>query len=575
MNRPGRIMIRIVQGLLFAVMVVSAIVLIVYLRWLIPSDAAPDPRTSVVGLGASIPAPLAVLLGFVFLLSVVMWWVLNSKARHASRSPTETRTATVAQQEMIPNHFGTVVYFLVTRLVLPGVACGVLVLLGGAAILGWARLSPSYTAEVVIEIRVDPVVQATVQEHEALDQRRHDIEKRLEEDLRSRAAIEQVIIDVDRLNQRIPCEEDGTPTASGSVTQEELIDRLLSCIVVSELSRTEEAMRAEVSVTENDASLAASLANRIVDNYIERTNVRADRMLKMTKDFFERQRDLYAQMLAKAEAERLQFVSDNPGFDPDDRASVDDKLDSLEARLRKLTQEIVVLAAERDAVTRFVDEQPETIVNKVDESNPALARLHARRAELVARHGQLRNERGRPADHHPTVQSLVKEIAELDEQIARTKQAIQIDRDPVPNLERLRAQRALEEKSAKIVALQKQRSELAQQQLIYEVRKRHFLQLRERAVRLKRTIGELRTQYGFWNSRLRDADVDLQAGIGRQSITLTVLSRPPEILKPNMPDISAVWPIAGWVALIGGFVFCVTQLVINAIAAMHASTDEH
>ena len=468
---------------------------------------------------------------------------------------------------MLPNHFGHLVYFLVTRLLLPALVCGVLFVLARVSMVALAHLGvvPGfYTASVVMEIRSNPVVQE-LQDHGGTSKRqRIELENMIQHDVRMRSALLQVISDVDMLNQLVSRDPDGNPTPEGLQRQERLIARIGKGIQFRVLARNDDVMRVEVSSTDTDGYLASKIVNALVDNYIGTANAWIDRSLKSTKEFFHRQRDLYAQMLAKSEAERIQFMSDNPGLDPNDFAGVDERLDSLEARLNALSQEIVVLEAERGAAERFIQEQPEMIINKADEMNPELVPLRERRAKLAARYHDFASTSPTPAESHPNLQQWAREIAEIDEQLRQMKQTVAVDKGLVPNVERLRAQRALEEKSAKIAALQKQRAELEQEHLIYEVRKRKFLQLRERAIALERRISEQRTRYSFWNTRLRDADIDLQAAIDRRSIALTVLSRPTEALEPDGPNLAYLWPIALWTSIGVGVLCYVTQLLINA-----------
>ena len=467
----------------------------------------------------------------------------------------------------MPNHFGYLVYFLVTRLLLPALACGLLLVLARPGIRALALLGvlPSYyTASVVLDIRAHPVVRELENHRGTANRQRAGLQNLVKQDIQTRSALLQVIADVDKLNVLVRKDYDGVPTREGLHIQEAIISRIRRDILYRVVARHDDVMRVEIGLTDTDGALASEIVNALVDNYIETANAWIDRSLKSTKEFFQRQRDLYAQMLAKSEAERIQFMSDNPGLDPNDPASVDDRLDSLEARLNALSQEILVLEAERGAAERFVQEQPEMIINKADEMNPELVPLRERRAKLAARYHDFASTSPPPAESHPNLQQWAREIAEIDEQLRQMKQTVAVDKGLVPNVERLRAQRALEEKSAKIAALQKQRAELEQEHLIYEVRKRKFLQLRERAIALERRISEQRTRYSFWNTRLRDADIDLQAAIDRRSIALTVLSRPTEALEPDGPNLAYLWPIALWTSIGVGVLCYVTQLLINA-----------
>ena len=478
---------------------------------------------------------------------------------------------------MLPNHFGHLVYFLVTRLLLPALACGLLFVLAGLSVVALAPLGVirNYTASVVLDIRSDSVTRELENRGGTAQRQRIDLENMIQHDVRTRSALLQVITDVEMLNQLVSRDFDGNPTREGLQTQERLIARIRKGLQFRVLARNDDVMRVEVSSTETDGALASEIVNALVDNYIETANAWIDRSLKSTKEFFERQRDLYAQMLAKSEAERIQFMSDNPGLDPNDPAGVDERLDSLEARLNALSQEILVLEAERGAAERFVQEQPETIVNKVDEMNPELAPLRERRAKLAARYRDFESTSPPPAESHPNLQQWAREIAEIDEQLRQMKQTVAVDKGLVPNVERLRAQRALEEKSAKIVALQKQRSDLDQQHRIYEVRKRKFLQLRERFVQITRRIDEHRTQYAFWNSRLREANVNLQAAIDRRGIALTVLTRPPEVMHPS-------WPTVGHIAMMalvfglgaGAAMIVLAELLDRSIHSIQHAADE-
>ena len=406
---------------------------------------------------------------------------------------------------MLPNHFGHLVYFLVTRLLLPALACGLLFVLAGVGINTLARLGVirNYTASVVMEIRSDPPVLGMGNDGGTARRQRIELENMLQHDLRTRSALLQVISDVDMLNELVPRDPQGNPTWGGLQTQERLVARIGKSIQIRILARNDDVMRVEVSCTDTYGAVASEIVNTLVNNYVETASASVDQTLKAVSGFFRRQRDIYAQMLAKAEAEMMQFMNDNPGLDPDHPDAFREMLADREANLRDLKRKIHPLRVEREALQQFVNEQPETFGG--DAANP-----------------------------------------------------------PVPNVERIRTLRDIATLSARISVLDSEISDLEEQIKVDELVRRKLPQLTERMTALLRKVKEHRTQYTFWSTQLRDANVDLQAAIDGRYVHLTVLSRSSKALAPDGLDLAYLWPIAVWSSIGVGVLCYLTQLLINA-----------
>ena len=406
---------------------------------------------------------------------------------------------------MLPNHFGHLVYFLVTRLLLPALACGLLFVLAGLGINTLARLGVgrNYTASVVLDIRSDPVTRELENRRGTAQRQRTELQNMVQHDLRTRSALLRVISDVDTLNQLVPRDTDGNPTREGLHKQERIIAWISKGVQFRVLARNDDVMRVEVSYTDTYGAVASEIVNALVDNYIETSNAWMNSNLKSTKTFFERQRDLYAQMLAKAEAEMMQFMEDYPGLDPDHPDAFREMLANHEADLRDLKRKIHPLQVKREALQQFVNEQPEIFSGDAANS-------------------------------------------------------------PVPNVERIRALRDIATLGARISVFESEILDLEEQMKEDELVRRKLPQLTERMTTLHRRVKERRTQYAFWNTRLRGANVELQAAIDSRSIVLTVLSRPPEVPEQDWRDLAYLWPIALWSSIGVGVLCYVTQLLINA-----------
>ena len=409
------------------------------------------------------------------------------------------------------NHFGHLADFLVRRLLLPTVASALLFLITNLVLLALGTGPPRYTPSVVMEIRSDPVLQEMEDPGGTAKRRLIELKSMVQHDVRTRSALLQVISDVDALNQLVPRDPDGNPTLEGLQKQESLITWISKGIQFRVVARNDEVMRVETSFTHTDGHLASKIVNALVDNYIETANVRVDKSLKSTKEFFERQRDLYAQMLAKAEAEMMQFMNNYPGLDPDHPDSFQKMLAARKARLRERERSIHSLRLEREALQKFVNEQPETFSG--DAADPS-----------------------------------------------------------VRNVERIRTLRDIAKLGARISVLESEILDLEERREADELIRRKLPQLNARMMALHRKLGEHRAQYDSWSVRLRHADMHLQAAIDRRGIAFTVLSRPPEILEPYSPGIAFPWPFVGWCSIGVGVLCCVTQLLINATNP-RASTD--
>ncbi|MAE64679.1 MAG: hypothetical protein CMJ18_10475 [Phycisphaeraceae bacterium] len=405
-------------------------------------------------------------------------------------------------------------------------------------IIGSHYVERKYTASAIMEVRNHLAIQQIGDQVTARATK--PMRRLLHHDIVSRKAIEQVIDDLELLRDMPIYHADGELTAKGQMIKSDMVDKMRKGIAVSYIARTSELDRARISYTDLDRELAPRIVNKLVDNYIQDANALFDKKLISTKSFFEAQVARHRQNLQTEEAKLMRFRAANPGLEPDDPLSVDAKLVTLQAKLDRLNSDINVLTEERRALQGWLKSAPEMIISKEERTNPEWEATRQRLNALEIEYYNFRNRPGGPTEAHPESQKYIKMIRDLKVKVKELPQRIVADGEAIVNEARIVAAKELETMSGRLAGHESQRAEVKRQYSVYEVRKSNFVELRNKYLNMKRTISEHESQHEFYANKLRATQIALSAAVGNRSVTLTVIDRPREHIKPSHPTLSKI-----------------------------------
>ncbi|MBH05410.1 MAG: hypothetical protein CMJ20_03730 [Phycisphaeraceae bacterium] len=436
----------------------------------------------------------------------------------------------------------------------------------------WER---KYTAPAIVEVRTQlateqinsPVATSAVKPIRSL----------LRQDLTSRRAISQVIDD-EGLTHDLEFTADGELTKRGQILKNKMIKEMADRVGVNYITRNNSIDRVRISYTDPIPDVAIRVTNRLVDNYIEKASSLFDVQLAETSDFFRKQVDKYSELMNQKEIERLRFEENNPGLNPEDPMSLDAQITQLQARKATLAQNRAVRLQERESLRAWVVDQPEMITFPVDQENPKLAVLRVRVEQLANELYGLRTGTGGAApkkDRHPDVKRAKAEISRIEATMQDTVQSVQVASEPQLNQTRIETEVRIEAMNGELVGLEQQLSDVNNQIMIYQVRKRNFFPLRNQYLTCKRKIEEYKTQLAFWEGRYRDTQVARKAAAARQGISLRVIDRPPEFAMPSEPTLLKILLAAVIIGLgTATAVIILTELLDHSFRNVQHAVDE-
>src|SRR5262249_37823451 len=156
----------------------------------------------------------------------------------------------------------------------------------------------------------------------------------------------------------------------------------------------------------------------------------------------------------------------------------------------------------------WIKKASDTITEDRIGENPLLADLRIRKNE-IQRELDADKALGR-TDEHPLVKQKRKRMSELDAQMEKTDPQAKLDGTVKPNEQKIAEQRANETLQGTLVALNRQKDELAAQIEQYEVLNRNFIVIRNDFSKLQRDLTEAQGQLGFWEDNLRRIIVALK-----------------------------------------------------------------
>ena len=171
----------------------------------------------------------------------------------------------------------------------------------------------------------------------------------LVEDIRGRAAIEQLIADLD-MTRGLP-RVNGELTAQGQLGKLDLIREVTRRVNVKVQVQNADNELIAVSYTSTEREKAPEVANRLVENYIRKNKLELSETLKGAYSFFQKEVLRFSTHVRELESKKLRFEMDHRGLLPDDPQSVQTKLVELRAQLATASKDYRQSTGRREAIS--------------------------------------------------------------------------------------------------------------------------------------------------------------------------------------------------------------------------------
>ncbi len=397
------------------------------------------------------------------------------------------------------------------------------------------------------------------------------IRRQLNEDIKGRAAVEQLARDL-KLDQGLARAPDGSFTREGQLAFYDLVNGLRGRVNVFFQDYSDHADVVVVTFTADNPEIASKVVNQTIENYIRKTRDQLNEMLLNAKTFFEREVARYATKVQELESKKLRFELDNPGLDPDDPASSRARLVELRSKLDVVTQELSIIQARRQKLEDLIKAAPDMIQSTKTGQNPELAELLNKKSVLDEAYEQHRAMGRR--DIHPEVQKVLLRLTELNEQIDGMAKEAVIETIETPNTAKFQAMADLESLSGTMLALERRRDELGAEVEHYAIIERNFFVIRNEYLRIERELAEASQQLTFWDNNLRRTSTAVSTEVSNQGIRLSITQRAPDLGKPTKPTLWGILSMAVFLGVASGVVLvALAELLDSSFHSVDQAVD--
>ncbi len=399
------------------------------------------------------------------------------------------------------------------------------------------------------------------------------IRQRLSQDLRGRAAVEQLAEDL-QLLRNLPHTVDGELTNEGQLMKYDLVKDMTRRIRIRLRIRSANLDQVVISFTDVDRTLAPRVVNRLMENYINKTRQQLNEMLVNAKAFFEREVARYRARVSELDGKKLRFELEHPGLKPDDPGSVESELAELRSQFSAATLQKRIAEEKRTKLQEWIETQPDFIEKSQTGQNPELVVVHQKMAKLETELEGHLYTMGR-TEEHPAVIRTRTRLNELEEEARSLEENIVVGVEMVPNTDRIAAEREVEGLSGMIVALERRVGELSEKVEKKEILKRNFFVVRNDYLQIQRELAESKRQLGFWDKNLQSTMTALTAEIGQRGVRLRPIERAPELARPSKPTISSILMTAAAAGLGTGTVLIIlSELLDHSFRDVEQAVDK-
>jgi uncharacterized protein involved in exopolysaccharide biosynthesis len=428
-----------------------------------------------------------------------------------------------------------------------------------------------YYAEAKFQRKNDVVMDVTG--GSVIAQQIQPIRQAIQESIRGRAAIEQLITDLNlSAKYNMPRKQNGELTAEGQMAMNDLIAKIQRQLTFNPLGLTEQTDQYAISYTDDDPTQVAKVVNTLVENYINKTHQELASRLLQAQSFFETEHDRYAQLAADLDEQVTRFAEANHRYeigDADDPYGVHVKLNDAVKKRDELAASLNSHKAERAARQKSYDAMPDTVPVTADEANPEMLKLRQTQAALTAEIEEMR--KGGLRDEHPRLKKSLERLQAVTDLMTRTEETRKVLKGEEPNVQKLELKTQLELLGAQIADLESQldQGKAAVEEL--DRLNRNFYQVKREYTQLQHNRDDAREQKTFWETNLNRTVKDIAAERAQRGLRLSFIHRATSDPRPSNPT----WPTIIVRVLAAGILAAVALVIIAELLDRSYRSIDH
>lgn len=439
-----------------------------------------------------------------------------------------------------------------------------------SAMLGSQLIPLKYTGETKFERRVDPAAEQNAKDRsESFGSRKLTLEHELIGlDAVARAAEDEGLLK----GPDFPRGSDGQLTPQGVTARQELVKRLMGDVKVKWDVRSEQVDLVSVSFTHNDRGLAERMPNTLVRNYIDRDTQQTVDRLSDSRGFLEIQVKECTKRLDDITNKRLEFETKHAGMLPDNPGA-------FQQQIRDLTRNLDALRVQNTTAREKLARLKAMVQPTTGPSTQPIQVVRGPNPELKALQDELHRHRegldtalniNRMTASHPTVLTLKKKIAQLEEKIKETPAEAVIQNVYETSQRPTDAAMQIAAAESEVAVTERELTRLQAQQSEYQQSLANYAPIRQQFLQLLDSQKEAEAERTRWQQRLTSVQMDLSAEIAKKRTHLNAVQVAQKPSKPSSPAL----PIVLGLALAGGLAFGAGLVLLMQMLDRSISTTE-
>jgi uncharacterized protein involved in exopolysaccharide biosynthesis len=392
-----------------------------------------------------------------------------------------------------------------------------------------------YYAEAMFQRKNDVVMDVTG--GSIIAQQISPIRQAIQENIRGRAAIEQLITDLNLSGKyNMPRKANGELTAEGQMAMNDLIAKIQRQMTFNALGLTEQSDQYVITYIDDEPIQAAKVVNTLIENYINKTHQELASRLLQAQTFFETEDERYATLVRDLDEKLVRFAESNHRFEigDDDPHAVHTKLDDAVKKRDELAGSLGAHKAERAARQKAYNDMPDTVPVTAFEDNPEMLRLRAQQVQLGTEIETMRQQGLK--DEHPRLHKTLERQAVLSDQIDRTQEKRQVLRGEEPNVQKIELKQQLDLLNAQVAELEGQFDAARANVDDLDRLNRNFYQVKREYTQLQRDLADARDQQKFWDANLSRTVKDIAAERAQRGLRLSFIRRATSDPRPHNPS---------------------------------------
>jgi len=374
-----------------------------------------------------------------------------------------------------------------------------------------------YTALATFERRGDSALEKIGRHSESFG----SIKLTLNYELIGRDAVEQVVDEL-KLTEDFPRGSDGELTYAGKRARETFISKLVKGLKINWRVRSNEVDLISVGLTHDDPVLVEKVPNTLVKHYVEMVSQRIVERLTASREFLAEQVAECTRELAKLNKKRVEFETKYGNMVAETPGDLLTRTQTLRADMETLRRQHKVA---RQKARRIRD------IIKTAKASQLRPKLRELRDELV-----VSLTLGHMTDKHPTVQTLLKKIAQVERAIETGRGDDGMEIETPANT--MAMQLAIAESEVEVLEQESER--LARRLKACELLIANSAPIRQEYASIVLPIEEIEAKGKRWQARLTDVQMALAAEGANRRTQLSTVSL---AKRPSCPFSPALWMV--------------------------------